>query len=607
MSFIICQLQFQNHAAENLDRQARLKKKQRRKHFLSRWSFWSTGTSFQSTVIRKSAKNKADNSTSEITQPNCSPRSRLLKLLKSSRSRGRRKESLLGGSNENENENWVVSSRQRSHVVKNFLRKEIRKCDVTSFTAGTVMTRRSLVIERDEDFATVLPSKEVSDDHQRPWPDFLEAKQNYFDELRQKIRFNFDILHKDSWGEERFTKAFAGCSMLHIKDKSLASFDSLEFVNREELSKISETSKDSQFFSYSDPRIRKVRKGPNYRKHREKRESGLALYDLVSLDSFDSASKIYNFGELVDFSQAVESSLEGDEFGLPEFLIVNVMIPVYKPMNPLFHERRKNGKGVNVVHIFKLSDFAKRNASDSSVCLFREFIQACVRYKKTGAIHEREMINRLKNIITLLNVSQLGLSRIEQRLHRRFNSTPWLIRYFLTNYTLREIEGINGKKSNYFEIDIDYHNFRYTTLQLGHLVFSKVEHAILDSALLIEARKDEEMPERILCNVRIFHLSLQNSPTISFTKDKMSLKTENRDGLNKTEENIGQIGEKGLPNERETSLESRDAVERIRKSFEEVCSQEEKSPKLVVLGFSPKAGLVVLLTIVSSVVYIVLG
>lgn len=319
------------------------------------------------------------------------------------------------------------------------------------------------------------------------WAKYLEDNIEEFDKVRESINYNFNVTINN-----KSQRAFPGCSMEKVDEPECGAKIPLK------LSECCPT--DQQSYIYSDPRLNRVRKGPNYKKNKKKQESKLALYDLIVTDSFESDRKILDISDYIKFPKSKMSKSM-----LPEFLVINTLVPHYKPKNPLLHKRKKDGKGINFIMIFKRAKWTDLNPTDPSILLFKRFIAACIGYRKSQDPKLRKMINRLKNILTVVNTKELRLGVLESRLLPKYNRTPWLIRYFLTTYKLGE---------NFFEIDIDYHSFRYTTLQLGFMIFPKVKKAILDYALVIEAQRDGEMPERILCNARLFQVKLKGSPEI---------------------------------------------------------------------------------------------
>lgn len=242
-----------------------------------------------------------------------------------------------------------------------------------------------------------------------------------------------------------------------------------------------------------------TRSGPEYKKNKLKSPSGTAVYECVCCDVWTLASKRPHVASYMQLPQRElkPPANRPDLAPIPELLVVNMMLPSYMP-NAL-GKKRIDGPGQSVVLFAKISDWAKQNIEDPSVQLWSRFVHA---------FDGDPFRERLKMVTRLENLEELDLGWRTKSLVPRFNGVPWLVR--------PEYEFHKGR--GYFEIDIDYHLFKYPILYSAVPLLEKITNCILDCCLMVQAESDAEMPERVLVAVTIRDLTLSAAPEIDLVQ-----------------------------------------------------------------------------------------
>ncbi|CAA0820223.1 Protein of unknown function (DUF1336 [Striga hermonthica] len=255
--------------------------------------------------------------------------------------------------------------------------------------------------------------------------------------------------------------------------------------------------KTSESWSRIEPSNFKVR-GLNYTKDKKKEFApNISAYIPFGVDVFLSSRKITHVARHVELP-AIYSDKE-----IPPVLIVNLQIPLYPAA---IFQNEYDGPGMSLVFYFKVSE----NYSKLPVH-FRENIKRIIA-NETETIKGFPMDTnapyreRLKILGRVVNFEDLQLSSAERKLMHAYNEKPVLTR--------PQHEFYSGE--NYFEIDLDIHRFSYIARKGFETFQDRIKNCVFDFGLTIQGNKAEDLPECMLCCLRLKEIDYTKYCQLSF-------------------------------------------------------------------------------------------
>jgi len=214
------------------------------------------------------------------------------------------------------------------------------------------------------------------------------------------------------------------------------------------------------------------------------------LYGLVTMDLFSTDLKMDDVMTRLKLPELPAGKQPADIPGLKPWLILNVQLPSTQPS--LFGGPY-DGTGYSCVFCYALRESARDDPV--SLDLMRRFTADEKEYNGQPFRDRMKMLPRVANKEQAM--SDVLKSTTERKLLQNYNGKPVMMkpqnRYYIG--------------SNYLEIDVDVHGYAFLGRKMLSSFYPRFNRMVLDGAFVLQGNHKEELPERIVCCLRMYRLN----------------------------------------------------------------------------------------------------
>lgn len=231
-------------------------------------------------------------------------------------------------------------------------------------------------------------------------------------------------------------------------------------------------------------RVRQV----GYSKHGKKAKSQEAFYEAVSVDMYDTASRIPCLADKLELPTPERLSPDP---AIPSLFVVVAHIP--SETGPMSVQPDADGHGYQMCIVFQLTERTVhdlQSLKEGGTCAREASLKLLKRWCTLAPeepFAERKEFGRFKVLAQVRNIDDVSIPSFA----KRYNGKPALIRKTGQLYRC-------GPSKSYLNMDINVHAFGYMARSGLQSIFRDFQDFILSVGFTIESRENEELPECIL-------------------------------------------------------------------------------------------------------------
>lgn len=245
-----------------------------------------------------------------------------------------------------------------------------------------------------------------------------------------------------------------------------------------------------------------VRRGPNYKKNHQKARSASNLYDCYGVDVMKDSKMMGNFADKLPLQNISAPSVPND-CGIPQIIIMNLQLI---PEGGGWGSSSSKSYVSNCSYAVIKPESAALVGTDREPAQFR-LLREIARKKESNATLP------LKAIAAMVDIDKTSLpSMIKSK-----NGKPFLLTGSTTIRTGRLAQ--HPDKPTFLEFDIDQQQWAWFARKTTSSCRNMTKTVSLDVGYLVEATKDSDLPEQMLCSWRV-HCTDVTDDVAPFMEDR---------------------------------------------------------------------------------------